>query len=97
MLIEIIFEPDETSSTLLVEKDATISLIDDDINEATEELFVADIVRITSIRNIPIPLMRTALCSIVDNDRKYLSHITSLHTHTHTHTHNFLLVHNLNW
>jgi hypothetical protein len=68
--ITIIFEPDE--DTEVNEKSAPIFIIDDAINEAIEQVFVVEL-RLISSRNaaaVDLTVRPSALCRIVDNDRK---------------------------
>lgn len=68
--ITIIFEPDEDAE--VGEKSAPIFILDDAINEATEQVFVVEL-RLISRRNIAtvdLSVRPSALCRIIDNDRK---------------------------
>jgi hypothetical protein len=68
--ITIIFEPDE--DTEVNEKRAPIFVIDDAINEATEQVFVVEL-RLIDTRNtaaVDLTVRPSTLCRIVDNDRK---------------------------
>lgn len=60
---------------------APVGIIDDDINEADEQMFVVhlevmDALHLTTPENIK---RNTSICRIMDNDRKY--HNSLLHVH----------------
>ena len=66
--ITLIFEPDEDAE--INEKSAPVYVIDDAINEATEQVFVAELILINSTNAASVTLTRpSTLCRILDNDR----------------------------
>ena len=66
--ITLVFEPDEDAE--VNEKRAPIFVIDDAINEALEQVFVADLILINSSNAASVTLIRpSTLCRIIDNDR----------------------------
>ena len=69
--ITLVFEPDEDRE--ISEKDAPIFITDDAINEATEQVFVAELLLINSSNPASVDLntRSSTLCRIIDNDRKY--------------------------
>ena len=69
--ITLVFEPDEDGE--VSEKRAPIFITDDDINEATEQVFVAELLLINSPNPASVDLTTrpSTLCRIIDNDRKY--------------------------
>lgn len=73
MSVEVIFESDETAPSFVTESEVTINIIDDNIDEAPEEFFVATIMvqRSVSMSSVLLQPIRSTVCSIVDNDRKF--------------------------
>ena len=69
--ITLVFEPDEDGEVR--EKDVPIFITDDAINEATEQVFVAELLLINSSNPASVDLTTrpSTLCRIIDNDRKY--------------------------
>ena len=69
--ITLIFEPDEDVE--VGEKSAPIFVTDDAINEATEQVFIAELRLVSSIDPATVDLTTrpSTLCRIIDNDRKY--------------------------
>ena len=69
--ITLVFEPDEDGEVL--EKSTSIFVIDDAINEATEQVFVAELILVSSLDPITVDLSvrPSTLCRIIDNDRKH--------------------------
>ena len=69
--IILVFEPDEDRE--ISEKSAPIYITDDAINEATEQVFVAELLLINSSNPASVDLTTrpSTLCRIIDNDRKY--------------------------
>ena len=68
--INLVFEPDEDAE--INEKSAPIFITNDAINEATEQVFVAELILMSSLDSATVDLtIRSILCRIVDNDRKY--------------------------
>ena len=69
--ITLVFEPDEDEE--VNEKSTPIFVTDDAINEATEQVFVAELRLVSSLDPATIDLTTrpSTLCSIIDNDRKY--------------------------
>ena len=69
--ITLVFEPDEDRE--INGKNAFIFITDDAINEATEQVFVAELLLINSLNPASVDLTRrpSTLCRITDNDRKY--------------------------
>ena len=69
--ITLVFEPDEDGE--VSEKDVRIYITDDAINEATEQVFVAELLLINSSNPASVDLTRrpSTLCRITDSDRKY--------------------------
>ena len=70
--IIIIFEPDE-DGTPMNERSAPIPIVDDAINEATEQVFIVELRLINSLDPATVDLSTrpSSLCRIIDNDRKY--------------------------
>ena len=68
--ITVVFEPDEDGE--VNEKSAPISVTDDAINEATEQVFVAELILVSSLNSTTVDLNTrpSTLCRIIDNDRK---------------------------
>ena len=68
--IIVIFEPDEDAA--INEKSAPIFVTDDAINEATEQVFVAELILVSSLDSATVDLTTrpSTLCRIIDNDRK---------------------------
>ena len=69
--ITLVFEPDEGAE--VSNRNAPIFITDDDINEATEQVFVAELLLINSSNPVSVDLTTrpSTLCRIIDNDRKY--------------------------
>ena len=69
--ITLVFEPDEDGE--VSEKDVPISITNDAINEAIEQVFVAELLLINSSNPASVDLTTrpSTLCRIIDNDRKY--------------------------
>ena len=70
--ITVIFEPDEDAA--IYEMSAPIFVTDDAINEATKQVFVAELILVRSVdpARIDLTTRPSALCSIVDyHDCKY--------------------------
>ena len=76
--ITLVFEPDEDAE--VNEKSAPIFVTDDAINEATEQVFVAELILASSLDPAPVDLTRrpSTLCRIIDNDRKFESVYTAI-------------------
>ena len=70
--ITLIFEPDE-DGTSMNERDAPIPIVDDAINEATEQVFIVEFRLVSSLDRLKVNLSTrpSSLCRIIDNDRKY--------------------------
>ena len=68
--ITVIFEPDEDAE--VNETSASIFVTDDAINEATEQVFVAELMLVSSFdpTTIDLSVRPSTLCRIIDNDRK---------------------------
>ena len=66
------FEPDEDEEVL--EKSTPIFVTDDAINEAREQVFVAELMLVSSLDPTTVdPSVRpSTLCRIIDNDRKHI-------------------------
>ena len=70
--ITLVFEPDEDAE--INEKSTPIFVTDDVINEATEQVFVAELIPVSSTDPATVLITRpSTLCRIIDNDRKYES------------------------
>ena len=71
--IILVFEPDEDAE--INEKSASIFVTDDAINEATEQIFIAELMHVSSLdpATIDLSIRPSTLCRIIDNDRKYES------------------------
>ena len=71
--ITVIFEPDEDGE--VNEQSAPIFVIDDGINEATEQVFVAELILLSSLDSATVDLSvrPSTKCRIIDNDRKFES------------------------
>ena len=71
--ITLIFEPDEDGE--VNEKSAPIFITDDAINEATEQVFVAELILVSSndSATVDLTIRPSTLCRIIDNDRKFKS------------------------
>ena len=67
--IEITFEPDEINTILDIP--VPITIFDDEINEAEEEIFVAVLQLVDAINPSQVDFSDATLCRITDNDRKY--------------------------
>ena len=69
--ITLIFEPDEDA--VVGEKSAPIFVTDDAINEATEQVFIAELRLVSSVdpATVDLTVRPSTLCRIIDNDRKY--------------------------
>ena len=65
--IEIIFEPDNSG---ISDVKVPVTIFDDDINEAGEEIFVAILELVTAINPNQVVFSDATLCRITDNDRK---------------------------
>ena len=52
---------------------ARIFVTDDAINEATEQVFVAELILVSSLNSTTVDLTTrpSTLCRIIDNDRKF--------------------------
>ena len=70
--VTLIFEPDE-DGTPMNERGAPIPIVDDAINEATEQVFVVELQFVSSLDSATVDLSvrPSSLCGIIDNDRKY--------------------------
>ena len=70
--ITVVFEPDEDHSVAVSERSVPILVVGDDINEAMQQVFVIDLILISSLDAVTVDLTRrpSSLCRIVDNDRK---------------------------
>ena len=68
--ITVIFEPDE--DTEVNERSTPIFVTDDAINEATEQVFIAELQLVSSLDPTTVDLTErpSTLCRIIDNDRK---------------------------
>ena len=73
--ITVVFEPDEDHSVAVSERSVPILIVGDDINEATEQVFVVDLILISTLDAATVDLTTrpSALCRIIDNDRKYIA------------------------
>ena len=71
--ITVVFEPDEDGE--VNEKSAPIFITDDAINEATEQVFVVELILVSSLDSATVDLSvrPSTLCRIIDNDRKFKS------------------------
>ena len=71
--ITLVFEPAE--DTEVNEKSAPIFVADDAINEATEQVFVAELILVSSLDSatVDLSIRPSTLCKIIDNDRKFES------------------------
>ena len=69
--VTLIFEPDE-DGTPMNEKGAPIPIVDDAINEATEQVFVVELRLVSSLdpATVELDTRPSSLCRIIDNDRK---------------------------
>ena len=76
--ITIVFEPDEDEE--VNEGSAPIFITDDAINEATEQVFVAELILVSSLDSATVDLSvrPSTLCRIIDNDRKFESVYTAV-------------------
>ena len=54
---------------------APIFITDDAINEATEQVFVAELILVSSLDSatVDLSIQPSTLCRIIDNDRKFKS------------------------
>jgi hypothetical protein len=68
--ITLVFGPDEDA--VINELHASIFVTDDAINEATEQVFIAELILVSSLNSATIDLYirPSTLCRIIDNDRK---------------------------
>ena len=71
--ITLVFEPDEDVEVL--EQSTPIFVADDAINEATEQVFVAELLLVSSLDSatVDLSIRPSTLCRIIDNDRKFES------------------------
>ena len=69
--ITLIFEPDEDAE--VNELSAPIFVIDDAINEATEQVFIVELVLVSSVDPATVDLTTrpSSLCRIIDDDREH--------------------------
>ena len=76
--ITLVFEPDEDGE--IDEMSAPIFITDDAINEATEQVFVAELILVSSLDSATVDLTTrpSTLCRIIDNDRKFESVYTAI-------------------
>lgn len=75
------FDPDPVTVTILPDEDSLgvvdiqtpISVVDDAVNEATEQVFTVELRVINSVNITLVDLsqLSVSLCRIIDNDRKY--------------------------
>ena len=70
--ITVIFEPDEDGE--VNEMSAPIFITDDAINEATEQVFVAELILVSSLDSatVDLTIRPSTLCRIIDNDCKLI-------------------------
>lgn len=76
--ITLVFEPDE--EVAIYEKSTPIFVTDDAINEATEQVFIAELILVTSVdpTRVSLTTRPSSLCTIVDyHDRKYCDTIVN--------------------
>ena len=75
--ITLVFEPDEDGE--INEKSAPIFVADDAINEATEQVFVAELILVSSLDSatVDLTIRPSTLCRIIDNDREFESVYTA--------------------
>jgi hypothetical protein len=71
--ITVVFEPDEGAE--VNEMGAPIFITDDAINEATEQVFVAELILVSSLDSatVDLTIRPSTLCRIIDNDCKLIS------------------------
>ena len=70
--ITLVFEPDEDQP--VNDRSARIFVTDDAINEAMEQVFIAELMLVSSFNSSSVQITRpSTLCRIIDNDRKYES------------------------
>lgn len=69
-IVQVTFLPDEDSP--INERSVPITIVDDDIDEATEQIFVVTLKHKESIReeSISLEIRNSSLCRIIDNDGK---------------------------
>ena len=69
--ITLVFEPDEDAE--VNEKSAPIFITDDAINEATQQVFIAELILASSLDSatVDLTIRPSTLCRIIDNDRKF--------------------------
>lgn len=69
-IVQVTFLPDEDSP--INERMVPITIVDDDIDEATEQIFVVTLKHKESIReeSISLEIRNSSLCRIIDNDGK---------------------------
>ena len=69
--ISVIFEPDEDTAEINEKSTVTPIFVTDDINEAIEQVFAAELVLVSSLDTATVDLsIRSTLCRIIDNDRE---------------------------
>ena len=74
--ITLVFEPDEDVGQPVNELSARIFVTDDVINEAMEQVFIAELMLVSSLDSSSVQITRpSTLCRIIDNDRKYESRV----------------------
>ena len=69
-MIRITFAPDENEE--VNEVNVPIAIVDDPVNEATEQVFVVHLQLISGVNpsSIDLTKQQTSLCRIIDNDCK---------------------------
>ena len=69
--ITLVFEPDEDGE--VNERSTPIFVTDDFINEAIEQVFIAELMLVTSLDSatVDLTIRPSTLCRIIDNDRKF--------------------------
>ena len=77
--ITLIFEPDE-DGTPMNERSAPVPIVDDAINEATEQVFIVELRLVSSLdpARVDLSTRPSSLCKITDNDRKYMARNTTI-------------------
>ena len=74
--ITLVFEPDEYIDPPVNEKSARIFVTDDAINEAKEQVFIAELMLVSSLDSSSVQIIQPSiLCRIIDNDRKCESRV----------------------
>ena len=72
-MIRVTFAPDENADQDYNDVNAPIAIVDDLINEATEQVFIAQLRLISSVNpgTVDLTMRLATLCRIIDDDSKW--------------------------